>query len=69
MLAATVRIVQVLDLYEVRCVISIFSPGTDPEQFSSHTLRVKLDDELEGEDALTIIRSLLALWSEVTISE
>lgn len=69
MLSATVRVVQVLDLYEIRAVITIFSAGMDPEQFELHPIRVKLDDELEQQDALSIIKSLLALWSEVTISD
>jgi len=69
MLAATVRIVQVLDLFEVRVVISTFAPGMDPEQFQAQVLRVKLDDELENEDPLTITRELLRLWSEVTIQD
>lgn len=69
MLAATVRVVQILDVFEVRVVITVFSPGMDPEQFAAKTLTVKLDPELESADALSITKALLALWSEVTISD
>lgn len=68
MLAATARVVQVLDTFEIRVVISVFNAGMEPEQFASQVLTVKLDDELERADPLTITRSLLALWSEVTSS-
>lgn len=67
MLAATIRIVQILDQFEVRCVITEFSPGTDPEQFSSTALRVNLSEDEMSEDSLTIVKALLSLWSEVTI--
>ena len=66
MLAATVRVVQVLDLYQIRAVITVFSPGMDPEQFELVPLTVKLEDELQESDALSITRALLALWSEMT---
>lgn len=66
MLAATVRVVQVLDLYEIRAVITEFHPGRDPESFSSTPVRVKLSDEQASQDALSITRTLLALWSERT---
>lgn len=69
MLAATIRVVQVLDVFEVRAVISRFSPGEDPEQFASRTLTVKLPDEMGAEDDLSIIIALLALWSESTIRD
>lgn len=69
MLAATIRLVQVLDTYEIRAVISVFAPGMDPEQFAARPLTVQLTDELEGADPLTITRALLALWSEMTISD
>lgn len=68
MLACTIRIVQVLDLYEVRAVITRFTPGEDPEQFSSTGLTISLPDEDASQDDLHIIRTLLALWSEMTIS-
>lgn len=66
MLAATIRIVQILDQFEVRCVISEFHPGLDPEQFSSTALRVTLPEEEMAEDSLTIVKTLLGLWSEMT---
>lgn len=69
MLAATVRLVQVMDTIEVRCVITVFTPGQDPEQFASVGYTVKLDDELEMADPLTITRSVLSLWSEMTIQD
>lgn len=69
MLAATIRVIQILDSFEIRVVITRFQPGMDPEQFVSQSLRVNLDDEEMSQDDLTIIRSLLSLWSEVTISD
>jgi len=67
MLAATVRLVQVLDTLEVRAVITVFAPGMDPESFSTSGYTVKLDDELMSADPLTITASVLGLWSEMTI--
>lgn len=69
MLAATLRVVQVLDSFEIRAVITRFTPGEDPEQFSARGLIVQLDDETLQQDDLTIINTLLRLWSEVTISD
>lgn len=69
MLAATVRIVQVLDTFEVRAVITVFSPGSDPEQFSAKTRTFVLPDEMLSADALSITTALLRLWSEMTISD
>lgn len=68
MLAVTIRIVQVLDQFEVRAVISEFHPGVDPEQFASAPLRVILPDDMLEMDALSITKNLLALWSEMTNS-
>lgn len=67
MLSATIRIVQVLDLFEIRCVITRFTPGEDPEQFSSTGLTVSLPEEIRKQDDLTIINELISLWSEMTI--
>lgn len=66
MLACTVRIVQVLDLLEVRTVITRFSPGEDPEQFASQAVTFQLTDDLSAQDDLTIIKTILGLWSEMT---
>lgn len=69
MLSATVRVVQVLDTFEVRAVITVFSPGMEPEQFASKPLTVTLASELLDRDPLTITAVLLRLWSEMTISD
>jgi len=69
MIAATIRIVQVLDLFEVRAVITVFSPGMDPEQFDSTPVRVQLPDDVMSQDALSITKTLTGIWSEMTISK
>lgn len=69
MLAATIRLVQVLDQFEIRAVITTFNAGMDPEQFEMRPLRIIMTDEDMNSDALSIITRLIRLWSEVTISE
>lgn len=66
MLAATIRVVQVMDMFEVRAVLTIFSPGMDPESFSSKPLLVSMSSEEAQADPLTITKRCLALWSEMT---
>lgn len=69
MLAAQITVVQVLDMFEVRCSITCFAPGSDPERFSSEKRTYVLEEGWEKEDALSTIKTLLAIWSEGTINQ
>lgn len=69
MLAARLTVVQVLDSFAVSCEITEFSPGQDPEHFSQKPITILLEDGWEKEDSLHTVKSLLALWSEMTNSK
>lgn len=69
MLHARLEIAQVLDLFQVRCVITEFSPGNDPTQWSSAPLTIVAPDSTEDSSALTTVLELIRLWSEMTISD
>lgn len=66
MLAAHLMIVQVLDLFEIRCTVTEFMPDVEPVHVSSGPLTVVLPDGWEEEDALSTTMRLIALWSEIT---
>lgn len=69
MLHARLEVAQVLHLFQVRCLITEFAPGTDPVQWSSQPLTLELPEGTDDEDALSTVLRLIALWSERTISE
>jgi len=68
MLAATLRIIQVLDMFQVQVVISEFHPGTDPVQWRSTPETFVLQSKDREDDALSTTLKVIALWSERTIS-
>lgn len=67
MLHARIEVAQVLDMFEVRAVITEFQAGADPVLWESRPQSFVLPDGWEREDALSTTLSLLALWSERTI--
>lgn len=67
MLHARLEIAQVLDQFQVRCVITEFAPGTDPTTWVSPVLQVDHPDSLEDSSALSTVIDLIRLWSEMTI--
>lgn len=69
MLHARLEIAQILNVFQVRCVITEFSPGTDPTFINSAPLTLELPDEEMDRDVLSITLDLIRLWSEMTISE
>jgi hypothetical protein len=69
MLHARIEVAQILDLFQVRAVITEFSPGTDPVVWSSGNLTLDLPEDVTNEDALTIVLAAIRLWSEMTNSE
>lgn len=66
MLHAHLMVVQIMDLFEVRAVISEFSPGHEPTIWKSVPRSLILPDGWEEDDALTTTLRLISLWSEVT---
>lgn len=69
MLHARLEIAQILDMFQVRCVITEFAPGTDPTQWSSKPLTIVAPDIQDDSSALSTVIALFRLWSELTISE
>lgn len=69
MLHARLEVAQILDMFQVRCVIHEFCPGTDPVVWDSGNRTIVLDEIDEHEDALSTVIRLVSLWSEMTISE
>lgn len=69
MLHARIEVAQILSMYQVRCVITEFAPGTDPTTWSSKPLTIDFADAAESHDALTTVLELIRLWSEMTISD
>ena len=67
MLHAVIYIDQILDLFQVRVVITEFQAGADPVIWTSAPSSHVLPNDVEQEDALSTILRLLALWSERTI--
>lgn len=66
MLSATVRIVQVMDLFECRLTLKMEYPGQEDEVFYSKAQTVFLSAETLELDALTITGQVLAVLSERT---
>lgn len=66
MLHARIEVAQVLDSYAVRCVITEFHAGADPEVFTSDSGPIVMTEDELSQDALSIIHSALRLWSEST---
>ena len=69
MLHARIEVAQILDIFQVRCVIHEFAPGTDPVIWSQHPLTIPLPGELEDASPLSTVIALISLWSEMTISD
>jgi len=67
MLHAHLQVAQIMDLFEVRCSITEFQPGTDPVTWTSTPMSLILPDDWMQDDALSTTLRLLALWSERTI--
>lgn len=69
MLHARLEIAQILDMFEVRAVITEFQAGTDPVVWESTTEAITLSDEWEKDDALSTTLNLIRIWSERTIQQ
>lgn len=69
MLHATLQVGQILDVFEVRVVISQFEAGQDPVLWESMPEILNLPPEFENSDPLSTLIALLALWSERTNSK
>lgn len=67
MLHAVIYVDQILDLFQVRAIITEFHAGADPVTWTSAPSSHVLPDDIEQEDALSTTLRLLALWSERTI--
>lgn len=66
MLHAHLMVVQIMDLFEVRAVITEFDAGAEPVIWKSSPRSLILPDGWEEDDALTTTLRLISLWSEVT---
>lgn len=66
MLSATVRIVQIMDVFECRLTLKLEYPGEEDEVFYSKALTVSLSADTLDEDALSITSAVLGLLSERT---
>lgn len=69
MLAATLRMVQVLDMFQVAVEITEFQAGADPVVWKSRPEVFVLQDKDLEDDALSTMLRILALWSERTIQD
>lgn len=69
MLHARLEVAQILDMFQVRVLITEFAPGTDPVHWVSEPQQFTLDDSDIHTDALSTVLRLIALWSERTISD
>lgn len=67
MLHASLQVAQILDMFEVRAVITEFQAGEDPTIWTSSPMPLVLPGDWEQDDALSTILRLIALWSERTI--
>lgn len=68
MLAATLTVVQVMDILEVRCNIRECYEDVEDVWWHSAPVSLVLSDRTMSEDPLSIILTALRLWSEMTIS-
>lgn len=68
MLAATLTVVQVMDILEVRCNIRESYEDVEDVWWHAAPVSLVLSDETMNSDPLTIILAALRLWSEMTIS-
>lgn len=68
MLHARLEVIQVLDHFQVRVLITEMHPGFEPTHWSSRSETFSLDDYDINEDALSTVIRLIGLWSERTIS-
>jgi len=69
MLHARLEMIQILDVFQVRAVITEILPGAEPAIWSSKPLTVPLDELAGNEDALSTAIAAFRLWSESTIRE
>lgn len=69
MLHARLEVAQILDMFQIRCVISEFAPGIDPVYIDSGNQTIVLEELDDHEDALSTVIRLIRLWSEMTISD
>lgn len=68
MLHARLEVAQILDLFQVRAVITEYSNDADPVVWVSENVTLELPDDVMDEDALSIVIRLIGLWSESTNS-
>lgn len=68
MLHARLEIIQVLDQFQVRVLITEFEAGSDPVHWVSVPQTLPLLDVDHNADALSTVIRLIGLWSEMTIS-
>lgn len=68
MLAATLTVVQVMDILEIRCTIREVYEDVEDVWWHAAPVSLVLSDETMSSDPLTIILAAIGLWSEITIS-
>jgi len=69
MLHARLEVAQILNILEIRAVITEFSAGQDPEVFVAENFSCALEELEDDGDSLSIVISALRLWSEMTNSD
>lgn len=69
MLHARIDVAQILGMFQVGAEITEFSAGNDPTVWVMRPILLELPDSADSGDVLTNIQTILALWSERTISK
>lgn len=69
MLHARLEIIQVLDHFQTRFVITEIAAGQEPATFIQEPMTLDMPEIDNHHDALSTILALLRLWSERTIQE
>lgn len=69
MLHARIEVAQLLDMFQISCVITEFHAGEDQTQFIERPMVLELPVEALSEDPLSIVIRAIALWSERTIRD
>lgn len=67
MLHARLEVAQILDQFQVRCVIHEFAAGQEPAIWTSPNFTLELPEDVLSGDALSITLEAIRLWSEMTI--
>lgn len=69
MLHARIEVAQVLDMFQVRAVLSEFEAGIDPVHWISEPYTLTQAEIGDPGDALSTVLEIIRLWSEQTISQ